>query len=1059
MLSQKKVEARKNHRARKRATNSHKNKPSRRASNSLIVGIGASAGGLEAFKTFFSNMPADSGMSFVLVQHLSPDHKSMLADLVGKATAMPVIEAENNMPIAADSVYVIPPDATLTLKGRSLRVSRPAPPRERRRPIDAFFSSLAEEQGENAVCIVLSGTGSDGTLGLKTIKENGGLTFAQAEVDHTAKSGMPQSATATGLVDEVMPVGDMPAKLLDYQNHLRKVAGQKSGDGTRTDAADHLTRINALLRARVGHDFSKYKEKTLIRRIQRRMQVLQIDTVQDYVTRLREDPHQVELLFRELLIGVTQFFRDPDAFAAMAATAIPKILEGAGADDHIRIWVPGCATGEEVYSIAILVKEALNGREAVPSVQIFGTDIDDNAVAVARAGRYRKTSGVSAARLARWFAEDGEEFCPIKPIREMCVFSTHSVVKDPPFSRLDLISCRNLLIYMDANLQDRILQTFHYALNPDGILFLGPAEGVTRQFKRFGTLDKKHRIYQRLSADRALPELSASPAPPALPHSIAASTTLHDADKLGRGAKRIADKYSPAYLVVDERNEIVRFSGGEAGQYLEPASGAASFRLFDMLRKSLRPVVRAALQKARTSKEPAVHDDVALRINGLLQSLSVIVEPIDERGGNSGHCVIVLQNLRRHRRRADAESNPQSDDLRTLEHELRTTKTQLQSTIDDLETANEEMKSAAEEHQSVNEELQSSNEELETSKEEMQSINEELQTINTEMAHKNEALTRANSDLKNLLDSTEIATIFLDNDLRIKNFTPGMADIFRLRDSDRGRPITDIATALSYTGMADDARTVLRKLSVIEQEVQLKNSRMTFIMRIRPYRTVDNAIDGVVITFVDISDRRRSQDQHEVLLHEMNHRVKNALATVQSIAAQSFRYTDTREAFQQTFMSRLAALAKTHDTLTKSHWETAPLRDLLAAELEPYGGSDSSRFILDGKKVQLSSQMALAFGLVFHELATNAVKYGALSVPTGQVEIAWQVDDDKHRLRLHWKETGGPPVNKPGRRGMGSRVIESGLMHEFGGQARIDFNPAGVECSIDMPLPGYGDAQ
>ncbi|HEX5508281.1 MAG TPA: CheR family methyltransferase, partial [Pseudolabrys sp.] len=876
--------------------------------------------------------------------------------------------------------------------------------------------------------------------------------------DHTAKSGMPQSAAATGLVDEVMPVADMPAKLLDYQNHLRDVARRKSDDGIRADAADHLTRITALLRARVGHDFSKYKEKTMIRRIQRRMQVLQIDTVQDYVTRIREDPHQVELLFRELLIGVTQFFRDPDAFAALEANVIPKILENVDAGDTIRVWVPGCATGEEVYSIAILLKEALNGREEIPSIQIFGTDIDDSAISFARAGRYRKTTGVSAERLARWFAEDGEEFCPIKSIREVCVFSTHSVVKDPPFSKLDLISCRNLLIYMDAELQDRILQTFHYALNPDGILFLGPAEGVTRQTKRFATLDKKYRIYQRLATDAALPDISFPPMPSALRHP-APAPTLHDTDRLGRSAKRIADKYSPVYLVVDERNEIVRFSGGEAGQYLEPSAGTASFRLFDILRKSLRPVVRAALQKARASKEPVMHDDVALRVNGLGQSVAVIVEPLVERNGGGGHCVVVLQNSREHPARRNGDSPSQDDDLKALEHELRTTKTQLQSTIDDLETANEEMKSAAEEYQSVNEELQSSNEELETSKEEMQSINEELQTINTEVAHKNDALTRANSDLKNLLDSTEIATIFLDNDLRIKNFTPGMAEIFRLRDSDRGRPITDIATGLTYTGMSDDARSVLRKLSVVEEEVQLKDQRMTFIMRIRPYRTVDNVIDGVVITFVNISDRRRSQDQRDVLMQEMNHRVKNALATVQSIAAQSFRYTDTREAFQETFMARLMALAKTHDILTKSDWETAPLRELLEAELKPYGGSDSSRFTLDGKSVQLSSQMALALGLVFHELATNAIKYGALSVPDGRVEISWQSDDDKHRLLLHWKETGGPPVKTPSRRGMGSRVIESGLMHEFGGRARINFESSGVECSIDMPLPGQGDAQ
>jgi two-component system, chemotaxis family, CheB/CheR fusion protein len=1019
------------------------------------VGIGASAGGLDAFKTFFANMPPDSGMAFVLVQHLSPDHKSMLANLIGRATTMPVLEAENNMPIASNTVYVIPPDATLTLNQRSLHVTRPAPPRERRRPIDAFFSSLAEQHGENAICIVLSGTGSDGTLGLKTIKEHGGLTFAQAEIDHTAKSGMPQSATATGLVDEVMPVEEMAARLLDYQNHLRKVASQKSGDGTRLDAADHLTKISALLRARVGHDFSKYKEKTLVRRVQRRMQVLQIDTVQAYIARLREDPHQVELLFRELLIGVTQFFRDPDAFAALATIAIPKILDKIEAEDQIRLWVPGCATGEEVYSVAILLKEALNDREAVPSVQIFGTDIDDSAIAVARAGRYRKATGLSSQRLARWFVEEGEEYCPIKPIREMCIFSTHSVIKDPPFSKLDLISCRNLLIYMDTDLQDRILKDFRYALNPDGILFLGPAEGVTRHSKLFGALDKKHRIFQRLSADVRLPDALSSPTHPAFRPAVAASAIVQDTDRMGRSAKRIADKYSPVYLVVNKSNEIVRFSGGEAGRYLEPSAGTASFKLFDILRKSLRPVVRSALQTALARKEPVVHDDVPLRIDDQLQLVTVIVEPIIERSTDAGHRVVVLQSARAVNKRRDADAAPKAT-LRAMEHELRTTKTQLQSTVDDLETANEEMKSAVEEYQSVNEELQSSNEELETAKEEMQSINEELQTVNAEVAHKNDALTRTNSDLKNLLDSTEIATIFLDNDLRIKSVTPRMIDIFQLRDTDRGRPIADFVTALDYAGLMDDAGMVLRNLSFVEKEVGLRDKRMTFLMRIRPYRTVDNLIDGVVVTFVDISERRRSSDQRTVLIQELNHRVKNSLATVQSIAAQTFRFTETPEAFQQTFEARLMALAKTHDLLTKGEWETASLRELLIAELEPYGGMESSRFTLNGQNVQLTSAMALALGLVFHELATNAIKFGALSVPSGSVEIGWEIETSQHRLRWHWIETGGPPVKKPSRRGMGSRVIEKGLMHEFGGEARIDFDPSGVQCSIDIPLPGHG---
>jgi two-component system, chemotaxis family, CheB/CheR fusion protein len=1058
-MRKKQIGSRKSPSGRSRGGTVHKAKPTKPGSQtaSLIIGIGASAGGLGAFKAFFSNMPPDSGMTFVLVQHLAPDHKSLLADLIGKVTAMPVIEAENETAVAPNTVYVIPPDATLTFRRRSLQVSKPAPPRERRRPIDTFFSSLAEEQGENAVCIVLSGAGTDGTLGLKTIKERGGLTLAQAEHDSTAMSGMPQSATATGLVDAVMPVEDMPAKLLDYQRHLLKVASKKDDDGTRFDAGEHLAKISSLLRARVGHDFSKYKDKTMVRRIQRRMQVLQIDTVPAYAARLKEDPHQIDLLFRELLIGVTQFFRDPSAFVALATVAIPELLERTQADDQLRIWVPACATGEEVYSIAILLKEALIDREASPRVQIFGTDIDENAAAFARSGRYRKTTGLSPERLARWFAEDGDEHCPIKAIREMCVFSTHSVVKDPPFSRLDLISCRNLLIYMDGDLQDRVLRTFHYALRPDGILFLGPAEGTSRQSRLFGTLDKKHRIFRRRAADVTLPELS-SPPGSMLRHSGYSSRTIPGIDRVERRAKRIADKYSPVHLVVDRNHQIVRFSGGAVGHYLEPSAGTPSFNLFDIIRKALRPIVRSALQEALARKGPVTRDDVRLRIDGQSRSVTVVVEPIsDARNADEWLCVIVFQHALNNPGQQAAGDSPaeeaDSGNLRALQHELLTTRTQLQSTIDDFETANEEMKSAGEEYQSLNEELQSSNEELETSKEEMQSINEELQTVNTELASKNDALTKLNNDLKNLLDSTEIATIFLDNDLRIKNFTRGMVDIFRLRDVDRGRPVTDIATALSYAELSDDARTVLRNLSVVEKQVELRDKQTTFVMRIRPYRTVDNAIGGVVITFVDISARRRSDDQRNVLLQELNHRVKNTLATVQAIALQTFRYTDTRETFRDTFLNRLMALSKTHNLLTASNWAGASLRDVLLSELAPYQAGSHPRFAIEGDDTQLDAHLTLALGLAFHELATNAVKHGALSVPAGRVAIRWEIDTGDGRLRLRWIETGGPRVEKPARRGMGLRVIESGLMHELGGRSRIDFDPSGVQCSIEIPMP------
>jgi two-component system CheB/CheR fusion protein len=1028
-------------------------KPSDRG---LIVGIGASAGGLSAFKSFLSNAPTDSGMAFILIQHLSPDHKSVLTDLLGKATDMPVLEAEDGMPVEANRVFVIPPDSTLTVKDRRLQVERPAPPRERRRPIDTFFSSLAEDQGENAVCIVLSGTGSDGTLGLKQIKENGGLTLAQAEFDHTAMSGMPHSATATGLVDHVLPVEEMPAKLLDYQQHLRQVSDHKDGDGTRNDAAEHLASIIALLRVKIGHDFSKYKEKTLIRRIQRRMQVLQTDTVPSYIARLREEPLQVELLFRELLIGVTQFFRDPDAFDALGA-AIEKVLGRKGAGEELRIWVPACATGEEAYSIAILLKEAMEKQGVAFQIQIFATDIDDNAVSFARSGRYRKTTGISAERLARWFTSDDEEIRPIQEIREMCVFSVHSVVKDPPFSRLDILSCRNLLIYMDADLQDRVLRTFHYALKPNGVLFLGPSEGVSRLTQLFASLEKKHHIFQRQEADARFQNMpfTGGARVQAARHGGTRTISAGD-DRIDKSVRRALAKYSPVYVVIDRHENILRFSGGEAGRYLEPSAGAANLNLFRNLRKTLRPAVRAALQTMFATHGPVVHDNVVIRIDGRSRPVTVIVEPISGGSGEAGLFVVAFLEGS-HGIDGNGGTNANVTDstaVRAIEHELRTVRTQLQSSIDDLETANEEMKSAAEEYQSVNEELQSSNEELETSKEEMQSINEELQTVNAEMTSKNDALTRLNSDLKNLLDSTQIATMFLDSALRVKNFTPAIKDIFHLRESDRGRPVTDIVSLLAYDDISRDVAKVLRDLATVELEV--KAAGAAYIMRIRPYRTVDNVIDGVVMTFVDITERRKADEQKSLLLAELDHRVRNILAIVSSVITRTLKTSSSPAAFAVAIEGRIAGITRAHSVLTQTGGGGgASLRELLATELAPYDRGGKS-LLITGVDIVVTPRAGLSLAMAFHELASNAAKYGALSTDTGALEISWTVSHNSGAI-LHfvWTEAGGPPIAAaPSQHGFGSTLIERTLSHEMDAVVRQEFRLSGLHLTIDIPLTG-----
>jgi two-component system CheB/CheR fusion protein len=823
-----------------------------------IVGIGASAGGLQAFKTFFANMPADSGMAFVLVQHLDPQHRSMLVELLGAATAMPVTEAADRMKVAADHVYVIPPNATLRIADGKLRVSKPAPAREHRYPIDAFFSALAEDQEENAICIVLSGGGSDGTQGLRMIKEHGGLTMAQAAFDEHAMSGMPMSAASTGLVDYVLAIEEMPAKLVAYSKHLLAVEPHKGSDGTRQDIGEHLAKICAQLRNRLGHDFSQYKDKTLVRRIQRRMQVLQIDAMPDYIERMRKEPGECDLLFRELLIGVTHFFRDPPAFEAMQTQVMPHLVHHRDADDAVRVWVPACATGEEAYSIAILLKEAAGERGSGLRFQIFATDIDEHAIAAARAARYRKSQieDIPVARRERWFAADGDHWCPVKEIREMCIFSTHSVVKDPPFSKLDLISCRNLLIYLNPALQERLIRIFHYALRPGGYLFLGTSESVTRHNHLFAMVDQKHRIFQRRDVAASLPI-----APPA----AGADAYVPAPDRapaftengIEKSARRLMEKHVPAYVVVDGNHDVLRFAG-QTDKYLGPTPGAASLNLFSLIRRGLRPAARAALAKALATRQPVTHEALAIEVNGGRQLVDLVVEPLPDSG--AGLCVVAFFDRRLEAGGAAVTEAGQTLSVEALENELRATRERLEVMVDQLETSNEEMKSANEEYQSVNEELQSTNEELETSKEEMQSINEELQTVNAELNSKNDALVHLNSDLKNLLESTQIATLFLDRQLRIKSFTPTMTDLFHLRDGDRGRPVTEIVSRFAYDGLRKDATRVMRDLSVIERTVRVHGDGETFLMRLRPYRTVDDVIDGVVITFVDISDRTRRDE-------------------------------------------------------------------------------------------------------------------------------------------------------------------------------------------------------
>ncbi len=865
----------------------------------LSVAIGASAGGLHAFTTFLDNLPPDTGMAFVLIQHLDPIHKSLLVNLLAPHSTMPVIEAVDGMYLAPNTVFVIPPDATMTIDAGRLVVSSPAPARANRWPIDSFFASLAADQNRHAVCIVLSGAGSDGARSLREVKQQGGFILAQAQDDGQAMAGMPYSAMATGLVDHLLAVQAMPAKLVDYQ---RVLLGTPHGAPPTTDAAGapevdptRFAEICALLRGRIGHDFSQYKKPTLQRRIRRRMQAQGIATVDDLIQVLRREPREIDRLFHDMLVGVTQFFRDPAAFQVVQDTVLPAILASKGTADPVRIWVPGCASGEEVYSLAILLRECMDLQGTTAKPQIFGTDIDEAAIATARAARYRQSAmaRVTADRRAKWFVEDGEFCRPVRDIREMCVFSLHSVIKDPPFSKLDLISCRNLLIYLGTDLQIRAIRNFHYGLNPGGWLFLGPSEGVGHGAALFDQIDKRHRLFQRREVTTMLPGLlPRDAAPPGFAQAANGARPAGNLeDALDRSARRALEQYSPAYVVVDRASNILRFSGGAVGRFLEPSPGVANLGLFGILRKPLRRQARIAVQAAITGHKAVIEDGLALTLDGRDHIITLIVQPVSDGGRTERDRYLVAfidagpaRAGSIHGRAAAARvgSGAAAEEDHELALELAATRAQLLASIADLETANEELRSFNEEYQSANEELQATNEELETAKEEMQSINEELQTVNTELTARNEQLTRLNNDFQNLLDSTQIATMFLGKGLRVMRFTPPMTALFALREADIGRPITDIASRLADADLADDVAAVLDAPQIIEREVALADATpgdtprdtpgdaTVFLMRVRPYRTLDRTTEGAVITFVDISERKRLQKAAEESLRALN---------------------------------------------------------------------------------------------------------------------------------------------------------------------------------------------
>jgi two-component system CheB/CheR fusion protein len=842
-----------------------------------IVGIGASAGGLAAFEAFFSGMPADKepGMAFVLVQHLAPDHHSILAELVQRYTRLQVFEITDGLVIRPNCVYIIPPNHDIALLNGALHLLEHTLPRGQRMPIDFFFRSMAQDQHERAICIVLSGTASDGTLGVREVKGTGGMVMVQ-NPESTEYDGMPRSAINTGLVDYVLPPAEMPDQLIAYVSHaFGPLHGLESALEPTNE--NSLKKIFIILRDQTGNDFSQYKPSTIYRRIERRMAVTRNETMDGYVKYLQLTPTEVGVLFRDLLIGVTSFFRDPEAFLSLEKEVIPTIFTGKAAGGVIRVWAPGCSTGEEAYSIAILLQERMESLKQSYTVQIFATDIDRRAIATARAGLYPASIVVdlSPERLARFFVAEpgGSTYRIHKGIRDMIVFSEHNVCQHPPFSKIDLISCRNLLIYMSGDLQKKLIPLFYYALNPDGILFLGTSESAGDFGNLFTVLDRTAKLYQRKEYTHGARR---APLGRFLPSMTAVDATLRQsAAKTAFPVKlplrelteqALLQQIAPAGALVNSHGDIL-YLHGHSGMYLEPAQGEAGINnILKMAREGLQRELTIALHKAAEGKEIVRALNLCVKTNGHFTKVNLSIRPVVIAHAailDTPLFLVVLEEAPPSDLVRSAQSLDTDARIIELERELRVNEQYLQNTTEAMESFGEELKSSNEEMQSVNEELQSTNEELETSQEELQSVNEELATVNVELQIRVTDLSQTYNDMNNLLAGSNIGTVFVDHQLRILRFTPAASEIINLIPSDVGRPVRHtVSNMVGYDNLVADIKVVLKTLVPKEIEVQTTEGKW-YTMRLQPYFTLDNVIEGAVITFVDITEMKATRDALE----------------------------------------------------------------------------------------------------------------------------------------------------------------------------------------------------
>ena len=1160
-----------------------------------IVGIGASAGGLEALKTMISRLAPDLGAAYVIVQHLSPTQKSILHELLQGVTDLPVTQITDGTAIAPNHVFVAPPGQVVSVTDDALMLTSRDALDHLHRPIDMFFSSIAKSRGRNAFCVVLSGTGSDGSAGLREVKAGGGFALVQ-ESKGARFPGMPDSAVATGLVDFVLPVERIAPQLAEIMQHRQRLHDSDDSARVRQEIESLLPQFAARLGDVVGHDFSDYKPGTLVRRIERRMSVLRIRSVDEFLA-LLDDEKEAHLLAQEFLIGVTQFFRDPHMFEVLREKVVPEIIDAT--EDPIRVWVPGCSTGEEAYSIAILFMEELEDRGDRRVLQVFGTDIDAAALGAARYGAFSATAieHLPEPFREKYFQADQEQYRAHPRLRECCIFAPHNILQDPPFSRIDMISCRNLLIYLSAGLQSQIIPRFHFAIRGAGYLVLGPSEGLAGEDGLFEVVDKSHRVFRKnVTAETSYSALLDRPRRPVinqhaltgLPMPVASLSRLRE-DVVEREFIRA---YAAPFALVSGSGEVLYLSQ-RMTTLVQPASGLTSTRIDDLLTPELRLPVRRALQDTIDSGQRSQVETVAVSGPSGQQFFDIEVGP----AGKDFILSLTEVRILEPDTIEDAVGARDDADRSELESENLQLRRQLAMMVQEHASSDEELKSSNEELMSMNEELQSSNEELETSREELQSINEELETVNAELQDNNRLLTRANSDLKNLFESTDLAVLFLDRSFCVRNFTPSTAKLFGIRARDVGRPISDLSSRIDYPDLERDARKVDETLQPFEREVEIHATGETFLLRIKPYRTTDNRLDGYVLSFVDITQRKHYEDtlkknerdmarqyaelenlydttpvglalvdqqlrwvrinetmaqingfpaadhigkhfhellpeltetieppyravfetgeallgvrisgethaapgetrtwvgdfypvwqegsvfavgacvrevteqarmveriqlqndQQRMLLGELQHRVKNTLATVSSISKLLLRGIDDPSEYQSKLEDRLAAMSRTHDLLTDGDWVSTSFSQILTNETMPYPQGD--RVTMRGPDLALSVRATTSLGMAIHELVTNAVKYGALSVDDGTVEVRTSQDASgaRNRARVIWREVGGPPITeRPDRKGFGTMVLQRVLRSDLNAEISTDFAHDGLvyDIQFDMDEP------